>query len=284
MTSVEASGRAPVLRTAGVSVHYGGVIAVDSVSVALEAGQCYGLIGANGSGKSTFLAVISGLRRGRQSGSVFLGGIDCTDWSAVKRARAGIARTFQTVRLIDEMSVLENVLAGMCAPIAREKFENRTSAGSRKSLLRRSKALEEYRRDRAKSAIERVGMTSHMKARVRSLPYGLQRRVEIARAIAADPVLLLLDEPTAGMTFAERLELAEVFQGCIEIGQTILLIEHDMEFVASTCSHAWVLDFGEVIAAGKPEEILKDPRVRNSYLGSESADALAVPQTAASNQ
>jgi len=224
---------------------FGGVVAVDGLSFEAAAGTITGLIGPNGAGKTTVFNIITGLVRADQ-GSIRLHGADITRTPDFKIARLGVQRTFQNIRLFGRLSTLDNVAIG-CLPM-------------------RSRGLEAARQTAA-ALLETVGFGGNMSALPGELPYAFQRRVEIARALAANPSVLLLDEPAAGMHADEREDLARLVRNLVTQGLAIVLIEHDMALVARVCHRVLVMDFGRAIALGTPEEIRNDPAVTEAYLG-----------------
>ncbi len=261
---------APLLRANGIAKSFGGIIALQNVSISIARGAIYGLIGPNGAGKTTFFNVLTGLYE-RDAGRIELNGIALGARSAYTpdaAVRAGIARTFQNIRLFANLSVLENVMIGRHA---------RTRAGVWAAMLRlpaqqREEAAIEAR---ARELLDFAGLTEHANTRAASLPYGLQRRLEIARALATDPQLLALDEPAAGMNAAETRDLAELIRRIRAQGITVLLIEHDMKFVMALCDRILVLDYGLAIAEGTPVEVRANPAVIAAYLGAPAAEAAA---------
>jgi branched-chain amino acid transport system ATP-binding protein len=234
-----------------VAVHFGGVRAVDGISLKVEAGRIYGLLGPNGSGKSTLLAAVSGLVP-LTRGAITHAGLTTRRHSPAGVARSGVARTFQTVRLLVDLTVLENVLLGIDRP-GRPRAPWRT-----RSRTDRAAALE---------ALARVGLAHLAGRRPAELSYGMQRRVEIARAIAMSPHLLLLDEPVAGMNREERAEVRDVLVGLRDEGLTQLLVEHDVQMITETCDRVVAMNFGVLIAEGRPDEVVREPAVREAYLG-----------------
>ena len=239
--------------------HFGGLPAVDGVSLQVPAGQITGLIGPNGAGKTTVVNLITGLLH-LTSGRVLLDGRDVSKSEAPELARAGVARTFQNIRLVPDASVLENVMAG---------FHRHEKAGLWANLLGLPAARAEARqlKERALQLLERFDMAELAEHRAGGLSYGHQRRIEMMRALATNPRVLLLDEPVAGMNDAEAESLAGIFRKVADGGVAVLLIEHNMRFVMSLCSQLYVLASGRLIAQGQPEAVGRDPRVVEAYLG-----------------
>ncbi|HLT61745.1 MAG TPA: branched-chain amino acid ABC transporter ATP-binding protein/permease, partial [Microlunatus sp.] len=266
----EAAGRAHPERGAvvaelvGVSKEYGGVHAVADVDLELRGGEVVGLIGPNGAGKTTLVNLITGIVP-PSAGRITVLGVDATRLPMHRIAAAGVSRTFQHSKLFDRLTVLENVLVG-------------THLVARPTFLRRLFWLPSAWRDefaarrRAAACLRRVGLLDRAGDRAAALSYGDQRRLEIARALAADPSLLILDEPAAGMNQVEAEELTELITGLARDGLTILLIEHNVGMVLRICDRIVVLDFGAVLATGTPDEIAADPEVVDAYLGSAAAD------------
>jgi branched-chain amino acid transport system ATP-binding protein len=247
------------LRLDAVSKTFGGLRAVADLSFEAGAGTVTGLIGPNGAGKTTVVNLISGVLA-PTSGRVFFEDRDITTLSPTDVALTGIVRTFQTVRLLSEATVLENVMLGLCR-------HGRSSWLS--GILGLPAARRERRKmaDEARSLLAALNLESWADEVVDNLPYGHQRRVEIARAMATQPKLLLLDEPVAGMNDVEASELGEIFVGLAAKGIAVLLVEHNMRLVTSICSAIYVLDSGSLIASGTPDETLNDPAVQLAYLG-----------------
>ncbi|HEU5302459.1 MAG TPA: ATP-binding cassette domain-containing protein [Acidimicrobiia bacterium] len=237
----------------GVSVRFGGLLALDEVSFAVESGHVTGLIGPNGAGKTTLFNVVTGLQN-PTSGAVLIDDVDITTTRPHRRARLGIGRTFQRLETFGTLSVRNNVLvaAEMRSGWATEWFDPGTLADE---------------------VIEQVGLTGVADARVDRLPTGMARLVEVARALATKPRVLLLDEPSSGLNESETQALGRLLRELVGTGLGVLLVEHDMSFVMGTCDHIHVLDFGRLIAAGTPAEVQANPTVRAAYLGGEADEA-----------
>ena len=246
-----------MLRVVDVHKNFGGLQALKGVSFEVKEGTIHALIGPNGAGKTTLFNIINGFLR-PSSGEVYFLEKKITGLRPHKIAMLGIARTFQIVRTFPEMTVLENVLAGLGKKIYR-------SAGVFFQAPKRKDKVE-----KALRLISLCFLEEYVDNLARTLPIGLQRRLEIARALATSPKLLLLDEPASGLNDQETSELAKLFMKIKESGITILFIEHDMRFTMSVAEIVTVLDYGEKIAEGSPEEVARDERVIEAYLGTES--------------
>jgi len=245
----------------GVERAFGGVRAVDCTSFAVREGEIHGLIGPNGAGKTTLLNLISGLLR-PSSGSIKLADRRIDSLAPHRIAALGVSRTYQNIRLFPALRARENVLVG-------EHLVRRAPLWKRLLFLPAAREEEHAARARALTLLERVGMRERAGARAQYLSYGEQRRVEIARALASNPRLLLLDEPTAGMNAAEVTSVAALIRQVAKEGHSVLLVEHNVRLVMDVCEQITVLNFGKVIADGAPQAIAQDPAVIAAYLGNE---------------
>jgi branched-chain amino acid transport system ATP-binding protein len=251
----------PLLRVEALTRRFGGVVAVDNVSFDVREGEIVGLIGPNGAGKTTVINLLTGLFK-PSGGAITFGDARLDRLPAHRIARAGVARTYQNIRLFRGLSALDNVIVGTHG-------HTRAPFAARLVFAPGVRREEEAARDRARTLLARVNLAGRAEARATSLPYGEQRRLEIARALAARPRLLLLDEPAAGMNPAEMDQLIALIRSLRDEGQTILLIEHNMQVVMGVCDRIVVLNFGRSIAEGSPAEISANKDVIAAYLGEE---------------
>jgi branched-chain amino acid transport system ATP-binding protein len=248
-----------LLSLQGVSKAFGGLTAVDDVTFDVETGSIISLIGPNGAGKSTVFNLITGIYA-PTAGAIVFDGRPIGGLKPHTVASLGIARTFQNIRLFAHMTVLDNVLVGRHARMRSTPWD----CAFRTPFARREEKSAE---ESAMAMLEWIGLTRFSNEWARNLPYGMQRRLEIARGLASDPKLLLLDEPAAGTNPAEKVGLMKLVQAIRERGVTVLLIEHDMKLVMGISDYVHVLDYGEEISHGKPDVVRHDPRVIEAYLG-----------------
>ena len=249
-----------LLETKNLGISFGGLRAVNAFDISVEKGQLYGLIGPNGAGKTTIFNLLTGVYT-PDEGAILLDGVNLTGKKTIDICKAGIARTFQNIRLFNDMSVLDNVKVGL---------HNHYPYSTCEGILRlpRDHRMEQEMNARAMELLEVFGLEGYAGYKAENLPYGQQRKLEIARAMATNPKLLLLDEPAAGMNPNETKELMETIRFVRDrFEMTILLIEHDMKLVAGICEKLTVLNFGEVLAQGETQEVLNDPDVITAYLG-----------------
>ena len=249
-----------LLEVRNIGISFGGLKAVNDFSLTIEKGQLYGLIGPNGAGKTTVFNLLTGVYK-PDTGSIFLDGKNLTGKKTIEINQAGIARTFQNIRLFKELSVLDNVKAGL---------HNHHKYTTIEGLLRlpRYYRVEKEMNERAMELLKVFDLDGEWDYKASNLPYGKQRKLEIARALATEPKLLLLDEPAAGMNPNETMELMNTIRFVRDqFVMTILLIEHDMKLVSGICEKLTVLNFGQVLTQGDTSEVLNDKRVITAYLG-----------------
>jgi branched-chain amino acid transport system ATP-binding protein len=254
-----------MLTLSGVSRRFGGLQALANIELSVGSGRIIGLIGPNGAGKTTLINNISGLDH-PTAGSIRFGDADITAAPPHRITRLGIARTYQNIRLFGSMSALQNLLIG-------QHIQGRGSLLGSVFMLPAFHREERRLRDRAFELLRRFGLEGSASTPASSLPYGAQRRLELARALATNPKLLLLDEPTAGMNPAETRALGEHILRLRAEGLTVLVIEHDMAFIHQVCDEIYVLNFGQIIAHGTPQDIKSNPAVIEAYLGQDDGAA-----------
>jgi ABC-type branched-subunit amino acid transport system ATPase component len=251
----------PILEVQRMSKNFGGLQVISDLSFTVPVGQRMALVGPNGAGKTTVYNLISGVYL-PDEGSISLRGQDITHISSRFRIRHGLSRSFQNIRLMRHLTALENVLLG-------QHHRARTLTGVLSPIgLRRHSSWSQEGRD----ALEEMGLGAYADELVANLPYGVQKRIELVRALLAKPALLMLDEPAAGLNSAERQELQGMLRNISEKGITMIVVEHDMKFIGDLCEHVLVLNFGRKIAEGSPAEISVNPEVRKAYLGEETSE------------
>lgn len=250
-----------LLEVKNLGISFGGLRAVNEFDISVEKGQLYGLIGPNGAGKTTIFNLLTGVYQ-PDEGAILLDGVNLTGKKTIEICKAGVARTFQNIRLFGDMPVLDNVKVGL---------HNHYPYSTLEGIFRlpRYHKVEKEMNERAIELLKVFGLEEYAGHQAKNLPYGQQRKLEIARAMATDPKLLLLDEPAAGMNPNETKELMDTIRFVRDhFDMTILLIEHDMKLVSGICEKLTVLNFGEVLAQGDTQEVLNNPEVITAYLGS----------------
>ena len=248
-----------ILEAQGICKYFGGLRAVDQVDMKIMKGDIFGIIGPNGAGKTTFFNVCSGIYPPTQ-GKILFNGEDITGMKPEQISRKRMTRTFQNIQLFKFMTVLENVKIGCHINTKTNLFDAIVRNGTYKND-------EKYTVEKSMQILEEIGLADYAQTKAGNLPYGLQRKVEIARALALDPEILLLDEPAAGMNPNETMELKDFILELHEKGLTITVIEHDMRFIMSACNYILVLNFGQKIFEGYPDEVKANPEVQEAYFG-----------------
>lgn len=248
-----------ILKVDHITQRFGGLVALSDINMEIGKGEIIGIIGPNGAGKTTLFNIVTGIYSPTE-GNIFLAGQDITGQKPHRITAMGFARTFQNIRLFPKMTVLDNVILGM---------HTRTKSNLFDAVLRlpRQHAEEKRNRERAFEILKLLDLYDVRYNMSTALPYGSQRKLEIARALASEPKLLLLDEPAAGMNATETEDLMNIVRKLKSMGYTILLIEHDMKFVMSICERLYVLDHGCMISQGTADEVRRDPKVIEAYLG-----------------
>lgn len=261
--TASSSARVPLLQADGVIMRFGGLTAVNNVSMTVHEGEILGLIGPNGAGKTTFFNCLTGLYKPTE-GQVRLAGVELPPKPRAV-VKAGMARTFQNIRLFANMTALENVMVGRYC---------RTTSGALTSILHGPKFRREEAetRARAQELLDFVGLGDSTEHLARNMPYGNQRRLEIARALATDPRLVLLDEPTAGMNPLETRQASDLIFKIRDTGLAVVVIEHDMRFIFGVCDRVLCLVRGEALVEGTPQQVQSDPRVIEAYIGTGTED------------
>jgi len=256
------TGSGPILMLDDVSKHFGGLAVIENLSFSVRRGTCTGLIGPNGAGKTTVFNLITGVYP-IDEGRILIDDVDIAQIPSRRRIHHGVARNFQNIRLMPHLSAMENVLIG-------QHCRNSGFFG----VLQPVNLIPGNRwREEARAALSDAGLGQYERATVGSLPYGLQKRIELVRALMAEPRLLLLDEPAAGLNPAETGALRDrITTICRDRGITLLVVEHDMQFVGALCSEVIVLNFGRKIAEGTPEKVREDALVREAYLGTDATE------------